>query len=878
MDIEPDWETESEHSLEYSDYELDSNEDWSGAEYDDPYPYFDTDIDSYEQAVIESVSQSTRANWRPRAQLDEDVMSEFSGDEEYEFREEISGEDGGGNIDMADVDPHEEISGKEHHYLTVATRKLMKNLTRGRLNREHKLHIASTKDSSSEHYIHRLVVRGEDFPQEIEFSPAYSPHHQCADSLIVTPSPLGLRDDLFTINHSHIIRCGLFRNKLWEEQEERHEAILNDRYDDDINSRVLSPVTTDLLTCKASKFMEYVQYQFGEVPLDEIYILTSDTDLMCMDHRYGYLAYGSDDGFLTVICTDGTRHDGIFDDDIARGVHGVMLNSIQIVRWPRYTQVQGVSTDDGADNDDDDEDDAGNDGMPSAKGQFDHYVVMAGNEHGIFIAALPDHPVEVDHPPWPSDPDHGKHTYKYKPDNTWIRRGFPRVRQDAFDLQRYERVNDAKASPNGQWIAVVGDVACVWVIKVTHEPETEEQRVQREQGKASEEENEGGMELDEDYETEEEYETDEEYPMEADYTTEEEHSTDEEHVVSNGERPEPAFEGLSGNRLGSSISKKLSHGKSPAQSQPQLSSSSSSSLPPPRPGQTRMLHSFGTPERLDIPESLVYNKGTIPKPRLSTDTSYSSQYIAWNASSTMFAHTSDTVARVFVWSMPAKELVYCVDSGGPSFAIAFHPVLDSLFAFANWYGFVHVVDISGTCVGDFETSQEDVQMASTPSSSSSASTSVPASAAAAAAEKSSGAVKSTEKSKNVCQGPTYEEKHDIVMLSFRGEYQRRLRILDGIRGLRWSTDGRHLYVATVRRVLKYELKDERVRIPSLFQLCANKVRDWKEREIYQKFKAKGSSEKSFQKEFGPLIQDWKYVPLHIKRKIWGDMYMLRSHH
>ncbi|KAF9319250.1 hypothetical protein BG003_009579 [Podila horticola] len=811
-DSEQEWETESSGGSVGSYYD---NASYDGDSVDDEYyddegflsdEFGTEDIDQflddpYLEVNIEGLTPAMRAN--RRLNLEDDVMSEFSGDEKYEMQETLSGENGRGDNDMIDYNPHEQYFdvSTDGRFLTNKTRRLMQKLTKGRLERERKLKIkAETTNAPGGHHLHRLMIRGPDFPQEIEFSPAITCHFQCANSLTVTPSTMGLRDDLYTLNTGSIIRCGVLNRMTKARYHYRQLTAAMGKFDDDVQEVVVTPVTKDLKSIKASKFLEHSVYRYDDLPMAELYSgLEEDEGPLCLAHRYGYLAHGRDDGSLVVYCTDCA--DGpheIYNDIFAKNATNLMLNSAQIVRWPRYDRPK--SSGDGYPEDGDEDEQEGYSVQP---GQFDHYVVMAGNEYGLFIAALPDHPAPKDHTKKSHDFFNRKHTFKFKKDHTWIRNGFQKHRQNNFESGQNECLNDAKASPNGHWIAVVGDTTSVWVVQVTHEPETEKQRVVREQREVLEN------------------------------SSAESTGSDSEYTTDSSDEDESVVFRTSGKRKASEHRRDQAKG-------------AKSSGSPSRP---RLLHKFGHPERLHIPEKIVYSKETRAKPRHSADARYSSQYLSWNASSTKFAHTSDTIARVYVWSMPSKEIICCVDTGAPSFAIDFHPVLDNLFAFANWYGFVHVVDISGTCVGDPDLIPEGEQGSSGSGGSSALSG---------------------------CNGPTYEEKHDILMLSFRGEQDRSLRILDCIRGLGWSTDGRHLYVATLRRVLKYELADEQVRIPSLFQLCANKVRDWKERTLNLGYSEE--SPEQLAKEFRPIIRDWEYVPYHIKRRIWGEHYHMRTHH
>jgi hypothetical protein len=830
---------------------------------------------------IEELNPRTRAIYRP-IYLDEDNLSDFSGDEKYAPKEFISGNDGEGDQDMVDFSVYEENEEEDLEFYKVATkiRELMLNLKKGRAERERKLRMRPgyQPEESPKHsqdspmapvvdddlsrpfsretvdpapFLHRLIVRGRGHPREVEYSPAISNHFQCANSMVITPSTMGLWDDIFTIHLHSILRCGVLeRNTLANYNRRTMARFTHEHPWADVATRkaVLRPYARPLRTVPATKFLDLYSYRFDQMPESEDYIRLEDRDdPVCIASRYGYMVHGAISGSLVVYCTqcngepyeiDSTYLSSSDDDD------GTMLNSLQIVRWNRYhrsrtfqddlqdSMLDQDSEDPIADNDEED-------GYPSKKsGQFDHFLVMAGNEGGLLIASLPDH----------TDPQRAhkddlhhhhlhhsipEHHFKYRDDRTWIREGFGGA-----------ALNDAKASPNGRWIAAVGDSAQVWIIEVTHVPETEEQRIMRE---AKEKE----MDI-EDLETDSEYATDDEM--------------NDDGVVDGSEEKKDLATGKAGTTevldkprgakrsRGSEDSPSDNDGEDTNGSQPK------SSKPTTAP---RLLHLFGQPQELLVPHKMLFTakhrknrqpRGPDGVAGAGSGSAFgaakvSFQYIAWNATSTKFAHSSDSTSRVVVWSMPSREIVCCVDTGGPAYSIEFHPKFENLFAVANWYGFVHVVDITGACVGD-----EDLVVSDT---------------------RYNGQAEQGGPGLAGCEGPHYEEKHDILMVSFRGAKEMRLRIFDGIRGLGWSTDGRYLYVSTLRRVLRYEVADAQVRVPSLFQLCARKVKEWKEREMHRVYTRE--KESSIKKAFGPLQEDWQYVPYPIKRKIFGDHFLMRTH-
>ncbi|KAI7817429.1 hypothetical protein BC939DRAFT_465863 [Gamsiella multidivaricata] len=828
------WETEPSDTGGEGDMDEDEDDDFmddDGFFPDDP----DRNID------IEALTPSVRANRRPN--IDDDTWSEFSGDEKYEPKASYDSEPGGGDRDMVDANPEEMpiFSERGERNLTHSIRQLMLNLTKGRKDRERKLRIeawregafaatssslaSATSPSSSSStspasgaYLYRLMVRGTAYPQEVEHSPAVTFHRQCANSLTVTPSPMGVMDDIFTLNVDSIMRCGVLDKMTITTYRKRMMASMgNDpTYDDIAARRIFQHDIEGLKTVKATKFLRNSLYQFNQLPPSEHYVpIDENENPICMAHKYGYLAMGSHDGTLVVYCTDieGEPYE-IHNDKLTESLRFVMLSSIQIVRWPRYYRSRTMTdeSDLGATDwnnsteelDQDGEEYDEKDGYPTKPGQFDHYLIMTGNNSGLFIASLPDHPERKDQR-LPRNYDYysedmHEHRYKFKDDRTWIRTGF---HEDAL--------NDARVSPNGRWIAVVGDASKIWTLEVTHVPETEKQREQREQEIMME-----------DLETDSEYATDESTSE----IEEKNDSTDALGAARGEKRSRSADDDLSDSEDSSSWTPKLRGARIP-----------------------RLLHQFGTPVEMHIPEkALKISQTRRGTRRWDLQERYSSQYVTWNATSTKLAHSSDVSSCVLVWSMPSREIVCSVDTGGPSYGIDFHPRLENLFAVANWYGFVHVVDVTGCCVGDEDLVPDE--------------------------EHYNGKI-TQGPGLNGCEGPHYEEKHDILMLSFRGESDKSLRILDAIRGLGWSTDGRHLYVATLRRVLQFELADNDVRIPSLFQLCARKVREWKERVHSQKYTQE--SEAKINMAFKPIPEEWEYVPYFVKRRIWGDLFLMRSH-
>ncbi|KAF9986518.1 hypothetical protein BGZ75_001738 [Mortierella antarctica] len=824
-DESSEWETESSEGDSAShgetDEDADDESDFSEEEHFMPdhlnFAAFGDGILDQVYPDLESLTPSVRANRRPN--VEQDIMSDFSGDEKYEPKKVHTGDDGEGDNDMYDTNPVEGAhSNIEDGRLTFKIRQLMLNLTQGRKERERKLKTQPPSTNEGP-YLHRLIVRGPDQPQEVEHSPAMSYHYQCANSLTVTPSAMGLLDDIFTLSLDQIMRCGVLPRMTYETYNERLLVAMSaDAFMDDPDEFVFPPYARELRTVKASKFLRTSLYKFDQLPDSEAYIpLEEGDDPLCLTHKYGYLVHGISGGNVVVYCTQ--CEEGpieIHNDSFAGSTREAMVNSVQLVRWPRYHRGQetlgrdglgGVNSYQEAEELDQEDEDGYDEqeGYPTRSGQLDHYLVMTGNDSGLFIASLPDHPdpnTQMDHAGANSFRSRHEHVYKFQEDHTWIRNGF-----------HGEALNDAKVSPNGRWIAVVGDSAKVWTIEVNHTPETEQERTRREEREQEI--------LMEDLDTDSQYATDD--------SMEEVESklgiADSHPAATRGEK-----------RLRDPLEDNLSDSDETA-----AKNAKPTRIP-------RLLHQFGYPHEMTIPDKVLYPTKGKQKGRPWHMKEYTSQYVAWNSTSTKFAHSSDVCSRVVVWSMPAREIICCVDTGGAGYAIEFHPKLENLFAVSNWYGFVHIVDVTGCCVGD-----EDLIPSVTHYNGQS--------------EHGPGL--------SDCEGPHYEEKHDVLMLSFRGEKDRSLRILDGIRGLGWSTDGRHLYVATLRRVLRYELADASVRIPSLFELCGRKVREWKERELNHMYTDESPSD--IRTIFKPIPQEWEYVPYSIKRKLWGDLFLMRTH-
>ncbi|KAI9007024.1 hypothetical protein CLU79DRAFT_778893 [Phycomyces nitens] len=212
---------------------------------------------------------------------------------------------------------------------------------------------------------------------------------------------------------------------------------------------------------------------------------------------------------------------------------------------------------------------------------------------------------------------------------------------------------------------------------------------------------------------------------------------------------------------------------------------------------------FGSPTRLPISTTKLGSFTTTPA------LAYSSQYVAWNTSSTQFAHTSDSHHCVLVWDVSQQQIIRTIDSAGYTYAIQFHPLLENLLVFTNRYGYFHTVQ------------WENNHSAA---------------------------------------------RHEISLVSFRGEKDRRLRILAKINGIQWSHHGKCLYVSTKRRVLAYELQLFQ-KVPSLATIASKQAKQHLASPIPLKRKRSWQS---------PSHPHWESIPLTIKDQLFRES-SLSSH-
>jgi hypothetical protein len=120
------------------------------------------------------------------------------------------------------------------------------------------------------------------------------------------------------------------------------------------------------------------------------------------------------------------------------------------------------------------------------------------------------------------------------------------------------------------------------------------------------------------------------------------------------------------------------------------------------------------------------------------------------------------------------------------------------------------------------------------------------------------------------------------MVSFRGEKNRRLRILAKINGLQWSRDGSYLYVSTKKRVLAYEFMESSRRIQSLEKMASlTALSILEEDQTHSKRKRKeeeenSSSDRLKRKKQMAWYKKWENIPVHVRNNVLGDT-LLASH-
>ncbi|KAI7877339.1 hypothetical protein K492DRAFT_171779 [Lichtheimia hyalospora FSU 10163] len=195
---------------------------------------------------------------------------------------------------------------------------------------------------------------------------------------------------------------------------------------------------------------------------------------------------------------------------------------------------------------------------------------------------------------------------------------------------------------------------------------------------------------------------------------------------------------------------------------------------------------------------------------------YSSQYVSWSQSLRHFAHTSDTHNHVLVWRAETQQVLYSIDAAGYTYAIAFHPRLEGVLAFTNRYGYLHTINLEEAILATTSSihqhhNQQVVNILDLD-------------------HNNTQPILAFSNNDTNEQGECLAAHQEITMIAFRGERDRRLRILAKINGIQWSRDGKYLYVATKKRVLAYEFLMTSRSVSSLVELTGDKVR-----EIFERF-------------------------------------------
>jgi hypothetical protein len=256
---------------------------------------------------------------------------------------------------------------------------------------------------------------------------------------------------------------------------------------------------------------------------------------------------------------------------------------------------------------------------------------------------------------------------------------------------------------------------------------------------------------------------------------------------------------------------------------------------------------FTHPKKIAIPQFILC---TINCP-------YSSQHVSWSKSSLYFAHTSDTHNFVLVWrTFPKLEMLYRIDAGGYTYAVQFHPEYEGVLAFTNRYGYLHTVDLN-EAVSIYNPNQ----IVSIDHQTTSFSTHVCNSSCSSSSDE-----------------PIYHTmdliaRQEVTMVSFRGEKNKRLRILAKINGIQWSKDGKHLYISTKKRVLAYQFIKSSSHIDTLEKMAGLKALS-----IMEKQKRKRQEDDWEKNKRLAWAEKWCQVPEFVRNKIiTDDTYNLASH-
>ncbi len=201
-------------------------------------------------------------------------------------------------------------------------------------------------------------------------------------------------------------------------------------------------------------------------------------------------------------------------------------------------------------------------------------------------------------------------------------------------------------------------------------------------------------------------------------------------------------------------------------------------------------------------------------------------------------------------------MLYRIDAGGYTYAVQFHPEYEGVLAFTNRYGYLHTVDLN-EAVSIYNPNQ----IVSIDHQTTSFSTHVCNSSCSSSSDE-----------------PIYHTmdliaRQEVTMVSFRGEKNKRLRILAKINGIQWSKDGKHLYISTKKRVLAYQFIKSSSHIDTLEKMAGLKALS-----IMEKQKRKRQEDDWEKNKRLAWAEKWCQVPEFVRNKIiTDDTYNLASH-
>ncbi|KAG0169085.1 hypothetical protein DFQ28_006986 [Apophysomyces sp. BC1034] len=256
-----------------------------------------------------------------------------------------------------------------------------------------------------------------------------------------------------------------------------------------------------------------------------------------------------------------------------------------------------------------------------------------------------------------------------------------------------------------------------------------------------------------------------------------------------------------------------------------------------------------------LPEINAARKLQIPLDLIGEGGEYTSQYVAWSRSSEYFAHTSDSHQRVLVWRVATQEILYSIHTGLDTYAIEFNPACDGVLAFISRRGHFQTVNL-----------EEAIDPANP-----------------------SKVVSILDFDKHVVNRPAHtcssqcdsQRGHTTNHLAYRTRQliARQEIVLvpssDGdscpeaclprITGIRWSSDGRHLYIALRSRLLAYRLAALNA-VDSLAVIAARHAQD-----IFEQGAAK--SKLTSDGQFHQWLETLENVPDNIRERVTGDTSM-----